>query len=232
MSGGPLAGALVENASLKLAALAISVVLFAVVRGDREAVTAVHAKVVYLYPADRVLMIDPVAELRITVRGPGNRLGHLDEHDLEAVRVDLRDARDGELRFGEEMVRLPPGLRVEAISPPSIQLRFEARVEREVPIQPVLIGQPAPGFRVVRATCDPRTVVVAGPSSLVSQILHVPTRPLHVSDTREPVRGEVDLSPAPPHIEWRREGPVSVAVEVGPALPDLLSRPPPGGRVR
>src|SRR5262245_43994804 len=140
--------AFTENLSLKLASLAITLVLFLVVRGDRGAETTVHAKVVYLHPTDRVLMSEPVPELRITVRGPKGRLGRLDERDLEAVQVDLREAQGGELRFSEEMVRLPPGLRVEAIRPPAMALVFEPRIERELPVQAVLAGEPAPGYRI------------------------------------------------------------------------------------
>jgi hypothetical protein len=210
--------ALVENAPLKLAAFALSLVLFVVVRGDREAVTSVHAKVVYLYPAERVLMSDPVTEVRITVRGPSNQLSRLDERYLDAVRVDLRQAEPGELRFGEEMVRLPPGLRLESISPSGMQLRFERRLRREVPVQPVLAGDPAPGYRVARSSAEPRTAVVSGAASVVEQITRAPTRPLLVADARQSVRGEVELAPPPTHADWQLDGPVTVAVEVVAAL--------------
>lgn len=219
-----LRAALLDNAPLKLASFGLALVLFAVVRGDREAITSVHAKVVYLYPAERVLMTDPVTELRITVRGPLNRLGRLEARDLEAVKVDLHEAREGELRFTEEMVRLPPGLRVESISPPGLQLHFEPRAERAVPVQAVLAGEPASGFRVSRSACSPREVTVVGARSVVEAIARAPTRPLRIADTRESVRGVVDLAPAPPHAEWRLDGPVSVAVEVAATVSERAVR--------
>lgn len=217
---GLLRGAFTENLPLKLAAFAITLVLFLVVRGGRDAVTTVHAKVVYVHPPDRVLVSDTVPELRITVRGPQGRLGRLDERDLESVHVDLRDAHDGELRFSEDMVRLPPGLRVEAIHPSAIPLAFEPRLERELPVQAVLAGEPAGGFHVAKVACDPPRVVLSGPRSVVERAVRAPTRPLRIAEARESVRGEVALLSPPPHAEWRPDGPVNVLVEVrvnGPA---------------
>jgi YbbR domain-containing protein len=216
--------AFVENAPIKLAALLLALALFFIVRGDRDAVTTVRAKVVYLHPADRVLMTEPVNELRISVRGPLNRIGHLDARDLDAVRVDLRDAHDGELRFGEEMLRLPPGLRAEAMSPQSMQLLFEPRVDREVEVQPVIAGDPASGFRVVRSSVDPARVLASGARSVVERTARAPTRPLRIAGASESVRGEVDLAPPPQHVEWRTSGPITVTVEVAPTLGEKLLR--------
>ena len=216
---------LLENLALKLAALGITFVLFVVVRGNRDAVTTVHAKVVYVQSGDRVMVSEPVTELRITVRGPQGRLGRLDERDLEAVQVDLREVQGGELRFTEEMVRLPPGLRVESIHPSGIVLAFEERVERELPVQAVLAGEPAAGFRIARVTCDPPRVTLSGPRGVVERTIRALTRPLRIAEAREALRGEVELSQAPARSEWRPSGPVAVAVEVRPEVPPVA---PPG----
>lgn len=227
--------ALLENVTLKLAALALALVLFAVVRSNRDALTAVYMKVVYIYPTDRVLVTEPVPELRVTVRGSLNRVGRLADHDdFGAVRVDLRHAEDEEeLRFDEDLVKLPPGLRVETISPSSVSLRFEPRVEKVVPVQPVLEGEPASGYRVIRSAVEPRTVRVSGAKSVVEGIVRATTQPLRISDAKENVRGQVALAPAPSHAEWRDAtldapaAPENLSIEVAPAIAEKrLARVP------
>jgi YbbR domain-containing protein len=216
--------ALVENALLKGIALGIAVALFLVVHADKDALSGVYVKVVYLAPADRVLVSDPPSEIRVTVRGPYTRVSRLAEHDLEPMRVDLSGQSDGDLRFGEDMIRLPPGLHLATISPPSARLRFDARVERSVPVQPMLEGLPAAGYRVVRSTASPKTVRVSGARSVVDGIARVQTLPLRIAEAREPVRGQVGLAPAPPHAEWRSEEPYTVEAEVEPTLVERTLR--------
>ena len=210
--------ALLENALLKAISLALAIALFVFVRADKEAVSGVFFKVLYVYPTDRVLVSDTVPELRVSVRGPYARVNRLDEHALPPVRVDLRDAREGDLRFSEELIQLPAGMRVVSISPPSVKLHFEARAERTVPVQPVLEGEPAAGYRVVRSTAQPRVVQVSGARSVVDGIARAPTVALRIAETRETVRAQVELGPAPPHAEWRTRAPIAVEVTVEQAL--------------
>ena len=50
--------------------LLIAVTLFVLVRSDKDATSAAYVKVIYALPKDRVLVSDPVTEVRVTVRGP------------------------------------------------------------------------------------------------------------------------------------------------------------------
>ena len=215
----------VENALLKGVSLVLAIVLFAVVHGEKDAVTGLYVRVVYVEGADRVLMSEQVAEVRVNVRGPLGVVSRLDEHDLEPMRVDLASFRDSDvLRFTEDRIKLPRGLHVATITPASVPLRFEPRVEKSVPVQPVLEGEPAPGYRLVRSAASPKMVKVSGAKSVVDGIARAPTLPLRIAEAREAVKGEVDLSPPPPHAEWKPSRPVSLEVEVAPVLAERVMR--------
>ena len=213
-----------QDALLKAVSLVIAIVLFFFVRGDKDAVTGAFVKVIYVLPQDRVLISEPAAELRIGVRGPLTRLTRFDERDLDPVRIDLSSVASGDLRFTEEMVKLPVGLRLASITPSSVKLRFEARIERVVPVQPLLEGEPSAGFRVVRSVAHPREVRITGAKSVVEGIQRVATRPLPIGDARESVHGQVHLEALPPHAEFKGVEEVSVDVEVVAALAERTLR--------
>jgi YbbR domain-containing protein len=114
-----------------------------------------------------------------------------------------------------------------------VSLRFEPRLEKEVPVQPVLEGEPAPGYRVIRSAVEPRTVRISGAKSVVEGIVRATTQPLRITDAKENVRGQVVLVPAPSHAEWRNAvldapaGPENLSIEVAPAIAEKrLARVP------
>jgi hypothetical protein len=189
-----------------------------IVRSDKDAATGAYVKVIYTLPADRVLVSDPVGEVRVGVRGPWTRLQRFDERAVDPIRVDLKDAQEGTFHFDEGMVKLPVGLRVASITPPDVKLQFEPRVVRELPVQPFLDGQPADGFRVTKVTSQPATVRVDGARSVVEGLTRVSTTPLKIGGARLPVLGEVQLEPPPRYTRYLDPTNVVVQVEVQPAL--------------
>jgi hypothetical protein len=206
-----------DDSLLKGVSLVLAVVLFVIVRGEKDATTAAYVKVIYVLPKDRVLVSDPLAELRVGVRGPWTRVSRFDERELDPIRVDLTRVQSGDLHFAEDMVRLPVGLRVASITPASVPLKFEPRVERTVPIQPILEGEPEKGYRVERTEAHPREVRVSGAKSVVQGIQRAPTRPLRVEGARAPVHGQARLEAPPPHASFDGEE-VTIDAEVVPAL--------------
>ncbi len=211
-----LVRAFTEELPLKVVSLVIAVSLFAIVRSDKDAATAAYVKVIYTLPRDRVLTSEPPGEVRVGVRGPWTRLQRFDDRAVEPIRIDLSDRASGVLRFDEGMVKLPAGLRVASISPAEVRLEFEQKVERDLPVQPVLEGQPVEGFHVARSSADPATVHVSGARRAVEAMARVPTRPLRIDGARSPVRGEVALE-VPRAIEIDPQSVVVIA-EVQPAM--------------
>jgi YbbR domain-containing protein len=99
-----------------------------------------------------------------------------------------------------------------------VRLSFEPRVERTVPVQPVVEGEPAAGFRVMRSVATPKEVRVSGAKSAVEAMQRAPTRPLRIAESRATVTGEVRLEGAPPHAAFEGDPQVAVVVEIVQAI--------------
>jgi YbbR domain-containing protein len=206
-----------DELPIKVLSMVLAVTLFVLVRTDKDATSGAYVKVIYTMPEDRVLVSDPVPEVKISLRGPWTKLQHLDRQ-LEPVRIDLTRVHSGEVHIDEDMLKLPAGVRVSAIVPSEIHVEFEPRVTRDVPVQPILEGQPAEGFHVVKVAADPPRVRVDGAKTAVESIERVPTRPLRITDARGPVKGEVALETPPLHTRFLDATTVTVRADVEPAI--------------
>ncbi|MEO6951466.1 MAG: CdaR family protein [Polyangia bacterium] len=210
--------ALTHDIPLKLAALVIAIALFVVVRSDKDSATGVFVRVIYTLPTDRVLVSDPVSEVKLAIRGPWTKIQKLDERELEPIRIDLSRTKESVLHFSESMVSLPAGLRVVSMVPTQTKLDFEPRAERDVPVQPLLEGQPRDGFRVASITVEPDHVRIAGPKRVIAHIERVTTRPFRIEDATGAVRDSISLEAPPRTVQYLNAGSVTVTADVRPAI--------------
>jgi len=109
--------AFTENAALKTVAFILAVTLFILVRGDKETERNIPVSVAYVKPQDQTLLGDVPGSVEVRVRGPWTRIKRLDASDVDPILVDLTRAAEGELRIAEDLIHLPPGLRVASIKP-------------------------------------------------------------------------------------------------------------------
>jgi hypothetical protein len=105
--------------------------------------------------------------VRIFVRGSNQTIDNLRAASV-SVQIDLKNAQPERIAFVPNMVRLPEGthVEIEQFDPPAIDLRWEQRILRDVPIQVSVVGTPADGF-VVKGplVAEPRSAKVRGPQS-------------------------------------------------------------------
>jgi YbbR domain-containing protein len=207
----------VDELPIKVLSMVLAVTLFVLVRNDKDASSGAYVKVVYTLPEDRVLVSDPPPEVKVSVRGPWTKLQHLDRA-IEPIHVDLTRVRTPEVRIDEDTIKVPTGVRVAAIQPSEIPVEFEPRVVREVPVQPILEGEPAEGFRVAHVIAEPNKVRIDGAKSAVESMTRAPTRPLRVADARGGVSGEVALEAPPVHTRFLDPTMVTVRADVQPAM--------------
>jgi YbbR domain-containing protein len=212
-----LVRAFADEMPLKVLAMVLAVTLFVLVRNDKDSSSGAYVKIVYKLPDDRVLVSDPPTEVKVSARGPWTQLQHL-ERSLEPIHVDLTHIKGGDVHLDEDMLHLPEGVRAASITPSDIHVEFEARIVREVPIQPLLEGEPAEGYRVAKVTALPSVVRVDGAKSAVEAIARAPTRPLRVAEARHAVEAEVPLEPPPLHTRFADLSTVHVRADVQPAM--------------
>jgi len=172
-----------ENLGLKVLALGMAIVLWAVVGSDpiTEAIFTVPLEFVNVPASLEVLTDHPTVQL--WARGPSNAVRSAAPGDF-VVRVNLASvAGQGEHTFSlnPSSVVSPAPLRVVEIIPSEISLTLERTVTKEVPIDPRFSGDPAPGYRLKDFAVTPNTAKVVGPVSRVERIVSAGTDPVDIS---------------------------------------------------
>jgi YbbR domain-containing protein len=160
--------ALSENLNLKVLSFAFALVLYSLVHGGQDARRSVVVDLEVGLPpesSDRVLVGSIPQSIRIFVRGSNQTIDNL-RASAVSVQIDLTNKQPEHVLFEPKMVRLPEGVNVEIeqFDPPTIDLRWEQRIVRDVPIQVSVVGTPADGF-VVKGplVAEPKSAKVRGP---------------------------------------------------------------------
>jgi YbbR-like protein len=165
---------MIENFGLKVLSFAFALGLYAFVHGSQDAQRSLQVDVVATPPpesAHRVLLTPLPPTVRVTVRGPRAILDDLKADDLGAFQLDLKSGKTDNIVFDPAAIHLPPGMRAEQIDPPSITLRWEDEIVREVPVRATVTGAPAPGFVVKGPPApEPAAVRALGPRSVVEVV--------------------------------------------------------------
>jgi hypothetical protein len=175
-AGWWLRGAFVDNYPIKSVALILSMAVFVLVQSDEDVEISVYVNIHYSVPEERVLVSEPVEQVRLTVSGTTRRIQRFDERAIERVLIDLGDRQSGEFYFSSDMFDVPEGLRVTAITPPSTALHFEPRERKEVPVEVSTVGEPDEDYVVEEMRVTPHTVIITGAKSLVAGVESVQTR--------------------------------------------------------
>jgi YbbR domain-containing protein len=216
--GYSLRAALTENLNLKVLSLLFALALYSMVHGSQEAQRSLMLSVVALTPPENSNkdLVSPIpAEIRVTVRGPRSMLDDLHADDIP-VQLDLRSGTVARKTFEPGMITVPPGITVQQIDPPEIDLKWEDRIVRDVPIEVGVVGTPAPGFVVKMApSADPKTVRVQGPKSEVLVLQRARADAFEVGGLTEgKYTRQLAIERPPPRVTY--DAPiVSATVEIG-----------------
>lgn len=177
-----------EDWSLKLLSLAIAMVLWLVVTGQNEPVTAhVNVQLNFIRPQSLEISNDPPRTVDVMLTGSRNKLDDLTALDLVAT-VDLSDQQPGErvLRLADKArITLPQGVKVDGFQPSAIPIRLEPIIERQVVIEPKLEGKPPDGYQVYAVRPSKGSVLVRGPESRVNALQKVLTESIWLADRKE-----------------------------------------------
>ena len=178
----------IEDWSLKLLSLAIALVLWLLVTGQNQPVTAhVNVQLNFIRPPSLEISNDPPRTVDVMLTGSRNKLDDLTTLDLVAT-VDISDQRAGErvLRLADKaQISLPQGVKVDGFQPSAIPVRLEPIVERQVPIEPKLEGQTADGYEVYAVRPNKGSVTLRGPETRVLSLQKVQTESIYLGGHKE-----------------------------------------------
>ena len=195
-----------ENIGLKAVSFACALLLYSLVHSSQDAQRSMSASLVVTLPpgsANRALINQLPTQVRLLLRGAPAKLDELHGDDL-GVQAELASTSERFLRLDPKMVHAPPGVRVEAIDPASIELIWEDMITRDVPIQVGVVGSPATGFMLKGApVAEPGIVRARGPRSEVLGLQYARAAAFEVHGLTEgSYQRQLLIDPPPPRVTY------------------------------
>ncbi len=206
-----------NNFGYKVLAVAISTTLWLVLVDEPESATSHSAPVQFRnVPKDLEIASDVKDRVRLDLRGPSGKLTSASLAET-VVRLDLTPVnRAGAYTFpiGASTATLPSGVQLERAVPAQIQLFFEKRSARSVPVK-IRIGIPPPdGFEIASEKVDPETLRIMGPESHVENITSVETDPIDLNAGQEEDNRAVHAYISDPYVRFESDSRVSVRIQL------------------
>lgn len=210
-------GWMFDNLGLKAFALLLAVLLYLHVLTDRTSERVVYFPLEIAGLADSLaLSKQPPAEVGVRLRGTGKQLLRL-QYTKPKIELSLAGVSPGTFQrafapgdvplAGSEAVTV-----VEITDPPQLDLEVTPRLERGLPVAPVLVGQPARGFVLSGPpTTRPERVRLSGPAAWVTKQDSLITAPISIAARRDTLEMIQALIPPP---AWTHVTPGSVFVQV------------------
>ena len=218
-----------RHLGLKVLSLGIAVLLWMIIAGDQTVERGLRVPLeLQQFPAGLELQAEPPALVDVRVRGSSDTLSRLGPGDIVAV-LDFRAAKAGRRLFQltPEQVRTPFGIEVVQIAPSTMVFVFEPTAVKQLPIEPAVEGDPAPGYVVGTTTTDPPTVEITGPESAVQQADEAVTEPISIAGAVTDVTETVTVGLLDPALRVKgvRTATVKVQVRLGPRERTVRNRP-------
>ncbi len=189
----------IENLGLKLLALALAMLLFAISRQPESEVRLTGVPIEYRGRRQGVEMVSgPDQTVSLRLRGPRNVVRGLLSSQLSVI-ADLAGKEPGDrtVQLGVDDSALPDNTKVLQIEPASIRIRLEPTVKKSVPVEARFSGHVADGWEVYGTQYEPRTMEIEGPQSLVENTTQVLTETVSLTGRSETFRSRVEVeSPA------------------------------------
>lgn len=207
-----------SNLGVKLASLALAMLLWLVIAGEKTSEMGLAVPVeLQNFPVDLELTGEPVNAVEVRLRASPGVIQQLVPAQLSA-QIDLAGAGEGEriVHLSEAAIRVPFGVQVVKITPAILRLQFERTLQKAVPIRPRLIGRPEAGFEVGDVQAEPTEVQIAGPRSRVHEIESAFTEPVALDGVARDVSDEVSIGLEDPTLRIQGRSRVHVRVQIRP----------------
>ena len=151
-----------QNLGLKVVALALAVAAWWFVAGESNVLVSFTIPLeMRNVPKGLTMTNKPEREVEVRLSGASSLLSGMRPSEISAG-VDLTAARAGRQNFtlDDRAVKVPPGIKVQRIFPPSIEVILDRTERRTVPVSARIGGGAAVRKRVAKVEIDPPSVEV------------------------------------------------------------------------
>ena len=110
-------------------------------------------------------------------------------------RVSLADLKPGvhEFQASAEGLHLPPGIKVHRMTPARFSIKLAKRLSREVPVRPVIKGDPPEGMEVGEVSFKPDKVHILGAQEEIKDLDWIWTVPIKAEGLKKENKLTVEL---------------------------------------
>ena len=180
---------LLNNLGLKILALVIASILWAIVSGKEYRYGDFNIPVAMVGLPDNLVISgflpddNEIKNATVRIRASETAIRNIDERTMY-LSVDLDGYDNGvhKIILTDDMVKgKPPGAEITDITPADLEIEIEEKIYRSnVPAYPSLLGTPEDGYDIYDSYCMPRTVSLEGPKSKVEEIEKINTSPVRI----------------------------------------------------
>lgn len=205
---------LLKDWPLKLLAVVLSVVVWLRVVGEERYLWELQVPLeLRNLPAALTFADDVPSIVTVRVRAPRPVLERLKVGEIDA-QVDMSQAKPGGnfFQLSKDDIRVPFGVEIVSISPPSIRMDVQPKVTKMVPVIPDVRGQPPDDYELRGVSVTPKEVAVEGPEGAVAELVEVTTEAVRLSGRTAPFVERVNVDPKTTKVRLKAAGPVTVEI--------------------
>lgn len=210
-------GVLLENLGFKVVAVVVVAMLWMSVTADERQAQPVSTALSIELRDTAWVLVDSPEEVSTTFQGRNRELlGLLMAKPVARIVVD--SVTGDRMRVAVPVDRVDydreTGAVPSFITPQAVDLRFERRRSRRVPVEPDIEAVPAAGYTVVQPFgVEPDSVTVQGPATWVEGLTRVTTRELRLDELTHTLVRDVPLE-LPVDVRGVRVDPATVLVTI------------------
>lgn len=149
----------------------------------------------YINLADGLIMSEnPASDCTVTIKAPRSVWERLTADDID-ILVDLsgRDTGTYRISLGEPQMDIKPAM-VTSINPSVINIKIGTLVQKDLPIEVQITGEPAIGYEAGLPSSTPGTVSISGPATLINRVSTI-SASIDITGERQDFSRRVQLRP-------------------------------------
>lgn len=186
-----------ENITIKIISIALAIFLWFFVTFKGQTETSFEVPLEFKNtPSDMEILKQSVKKIGISIAARDRILREIGQNDIRIV-LDLANAKLGEnsIPITKSSVKIPRGVEILRIEPSVVKLIIDKKEQKNVPIKPVVVGNPNKGFTVSSVEVSPSTITIEGAKKELDRIRLIKTEPVDIEGISENLTIQVKIDP-------------------------------------
>jgi YbbR domain-containing protein len=207
-----------RNLGLKIAALVLGALVWLTVSGPQVERVLHTVPVMYRNLPANLQIVDQTQSVDVHVRGVDNLVSRLQPGTDVRVEVDLAGQAAGTLVLPVRMEQVvaPIGIEVRQVDPGALTLTLEKAGVLDIPIRPMVEGEPKPGFVIGEVSVEPASIAIIGPERRLRETRSALTERVLIDGADRTVTQMVSVAVLDKELRLREPRLVRVTVRIDP----------------